>query len=217
LELGLEFCVDLRAEDLTELDELGSGNGGVVVKALHIPTNIIMAKKSIKLDIKPESRKRIIRELQFLHECNSPHVVSFYGAFLSGRGDVCMCMEFMDVGSFDDIYRKNGPIPIDIIGKALVAVLNGLIYIYETHRIIHRDIKPSNILLNSQGQVKLIDFGVSGELVDSIAKTFVGTGSYMSPERIQGAPYSVKSDVWSLGITLMELALGRYPLSPDGN
>jgi serine/threonine protein kinase len=77
------------------------------------------------------------------------------------------------------------------------------------------DIKPSNILFNSKGQVKICDFGVSGELINSIADTFVGTSTYMSPERIQGAQYTVKSDVWSLGISLIELALGRFPFADD--
>ncbi|KAK6966404.1 mitogen-activated protein kinase [Favolaschia claudopus] len=73
--------------------------------------------------------------------------------------------------------------------------------------------KPSNILCNSAGEIKICDFGVSGELINSIADTFVGTSTYMSPERIQGAQYTVKSDVWSLGVSLIELALGRFPFS----
>lgn len=76
---------------------------------------------------------------------------------------------------------------------------------------MHRDIKPSNVLVNSRGSLKLCDFGVSGELVNSIADTFVGTSTYMAPERIQGSKYSIKSDVWSVGLTLMELAIGRFP------
>ena len=76
---------------------------------------------------------------------------------------------------------------------------------------MHRDIKPSNVLVNHHGQIKLCDFGVSGELVNSIADTFVGTSTYMAPERIQGAKYSIKSDVWSVGLMLMELAIGRFP------
>ena len=99
------------------------------------------------------------------------------------------------------------------------------------------DIKPSNILFNSRGQIKICDFGVSGELINSIADTFVGTSTYMSvsppptiiwserfpkhqsaqPERIQGAQYTVKSDVWSLGISLIELALGRFPFAESSS
>ena len=86
-----------------------------------------------------------------------------------------------------------------------------MVYLYETHRIMHRDIKPSNILVNSRGSIKLCDFGVATETVNSIADTFVGTSTYMAPERIQGGAYTVRSDVWSVGLTVMELAVGRFP------
>lgn len=89
--------------------------------------------------------------------------------------------------------------------------MEGLVYLYSAHHIMHRDIKPSNVLVNSQGQIKLCDFGVSSELVNSMAETFVGTSTYMSPERISGGQYNVRSDVWSLGITLLELAIGYFP------
>ena len=91
-----------------------------------------------------------------------------------------------------------------------------------------RDVKPSNILVNSQGEIKICDFGVSGQLIDSMANSFVGTRyvddclhiftkkfrSYMSPERLQGSQYSVASDLWSLGLSLLEMALGCYPIPP---
>jgi serine/threonine protein kinase len=79
-------------------------------------------------------------------------------------------------------------------------------------------VKPNNILLNAEGAVKLCDFGVSGEAAESsVVDTFVGTSAYMSPERIQGRPYSVQSDIWSLGIALIELATGRFPFPPAGS
>ena len=98
-----------------------------------------------------------------------------------------------------------------MLGKITEAILNGLIYLYEGHNIMHRDIKPSNVLVSSRGHIKLCDFGVSGELVNSIADTFVGTSTYMAPERIKGDKYTIKSDVWSFGLTIMELAIGKFP------
>jgi mitogen-activated protein kinase kinase len=118
--------------------------------------------------------------------------------------------------SLDSISKNFGPVRVDVLGKIAEAVLGGLKYLYLAHRIMHRDIKPSNVLVNSHGQIKLCDFGVSSELVNSVADTFVGTGTYMAPERIQGSPYTVKSDVWSVGLTLMELAIGKFPFSVGG-
>lgn len=214
LELGVEFQLNIRNEDLQDISSLGSGNGGTVSKALHIPTNRIMARKRIPIEANAEVRRRIVRELHIMHECNSPYIVSYYGAFVSDN-DVVMCMEYMDVGSLDRISKKHGPLPEPIIGKITEAVVEGLVYLYDTHHIMHRDIKPSNVLVNSQGQIKLCDFGVSGELINSIANTFVGTSIYMSPERIRGGMYNVRSDVWSLGITLLELAIGYFPWEND--
>lgn len=74
--------------------------------------------------------------------------------------------------------------------------------------------KPSNVLVNSKGEIKLCDFGVSGKLIDSMANSFVGTRSYMAPERLRGDGYTVQSDVWSFGLSLVELSIGRYPIPP---
>ena len=113
--------------------------------------------------------------------------------------------------SLDRISKHFGPVRVDVLGKIAEATLGGLTYLYTKHHIMHRDIKPSNILVNSKGQIKLCDFGVSGELVNSVADTFVGTSTYMAPERIQGQKYTVKSDVWSFGLAIMELAIGKFP------
>lgn len=147
------------------------------------------------IDAKSSVRKQILRELQIMHECHSEYIISCFGSFLA-EPNICICMEFMDKGSFDSIYKKIGAININVVCLVAHSVLEGLTYLYDVHRIIHRgvlspissqsflmssqDIKPSNILLNSEGEIKLCDFGVSGELINSIAKTFVGTSIYMS-------------------------------------
>ncbi|KAJ3812834.1 kinase-like domain-containing protein [Lentinula aff. lateritia] len=213
----------LQDSDLKNIAELGMGNGGSVMKVGHVPSGVVMAKKIVLIDAKPSVRKQILRELHIMHRCSSPFIVSFFGAYLS-EPNICICMEYMDKGSFDSIYktigskgRPNeaiaGPIPIGIVRQLAKRVLGGLVYLKDEMEVLHRDIKPSNILLNSEGEVKLCDFGVSGELENNVAKTFVGTSVYMSPERIQGSDYSVKSDVWSLGITLIELAHGCFPFA----
>lgn len=113
--------------------------------------------------------------------------------------------------SLDRISKDFGPVRVDVLGKITESILGGLVYLYEAHRIMHRDIKPSNVLVNSRGMIKLCDFGVATETVNSVADTFVGTSTYMAPERIQGGAYTVRSDVWSVGLTVMELAIGRFP------
>ncbi|GFS40221.1 hypothetical protein NPIL_281261 [Nephila pilipes] len=204
---------ELSVDDFENLGELGAGNGGVVTKVLHKYSKLVMARKLIHLEVKPAIRNQIIRELKVLHECNSPYIVGFYGAFYSD-GEINICMEYMDGGSLDLVLKKAGRIPEKILGKVTIAVFKGLRYLREKHQIMHRDVKPSNILINSRGEIKICDFGVSGQLIDSMANSFVGTRSYMSPERLQGTHYTVQSDIWSLGLSLVEMAIGRYPIPP---
>lgn len=109
-------------------------------------------------------------------------------------------------------------IPENVLGKISASVVKALNFLYSTLRVIHRDVKPSNILINRRGEVKMCDFGISGYLVNSIAKTFeAGCKPYMAPERLHSPSqgYDILSDVWSLGLTILEIAIGRYPY-PDG-
>ncbi|KAM9695082.1 dual specificity mitogen-activated protein kinase kinase 3 isoform 3-T3 [Trichechus inunguis] len=121
-------------------------------------------------------------------------------------------MELMDT-SLDKFYRKvldkNMTIPEDILGEIAVSIVRALEHLHSKLSVIHRDVKPSNVLINKEGHVKMCDFGISGYLVDSVAKTMdAGCKPYMAPERINPElnqkGYNVKSDVWSLGITMPE-------------
>ncbi|VDD81615.1 unnamed protein product [Mesocestoides corti] len=202
---------ELHPEDFTKISELGSGNWGVVSRVRYNRSSIIMAKKTIRLDIKHEVGTQILRELEILHDCASPYIIGFYGAFLAD-GNINICMEYMDGGSLDMVLKHAGRMPEPIVSRILYAVLCGLEYLRKQLSMIHRDVKPSNILMRRNGEIKLCDFGASGKLIDSVAHSFVGSRSYMAPERISGQSYNTSSDVWSLGLTLIELATGHYPI-----
>ncbi|KAM7405837.1 hypothetical protein PAMP_000257 [Pampus punctatissimus] len=210
-------CVGLQinAQDIHYQEQLGHGNGGTVYnrtkpncdkeRAYHILGKRILAVKVIPLDITVELQKQIMSELEILYKCDSPYIITFFSAFFV-ENRISICTEFMDGGSLD-VYKR---IPEHVLGRIALAVVKGLTYLWSL-KILHRDVKPSNMLVNTRGQVKLCDFGVSTQLVNSIAKTYVGTNAYMAPERISGEQYGIHADVWSVGISFMELALGMFP------
>uniref|UniRef100_A0AC35UDS0 Protein kinase domain-containing protein n=1 Tax=Rhabditophanes sp. KR3021 TaxID=114890 RepID=A0AC35UDS0_9BILA len=201
----------LTADSIEVIQQLGQGNGGVVSKWRHIPTNVIMAAKVVHVEVRPTQKAQIMKELEILHKCTSPYIVGFYGAF-TDNNDISICMEYMDGLSLDIVLQKTGKIAEKFVGRISASVVKGLSYLKEEHKILHRDVKPSNILVNSRGEIKLCDFGVSAMLINSMANSFVGTRSYMAPERLQGSEYSIHSDVWSFGMSLVEISVGRFPI-----
>ncbi|CAJ2504399.1 Uu.00g117930.m01.CDS01 [Anthostomella pinea] len=250
---GSVFRISL--DEVEKLDELGKGNYGTVYMVRHskpvvprfgpglsgakvaglqtaLPGNIgpkaggnsgmVMAMKEMRLELDEAKLGTILKELVILHECASPYIIDFYGAFFQ-ESAVYMCLEYMDGGSIDKLY--SGGIPENVLRKITYCTVMGLKELKDKHNIIHRDVKPTNILVNSRGQVKICDFGVSGNLVASIARTNIGCQSYMAPERISGGAfmssgasdgtYSVQSDIWSLGLTIIECGMGKYPYPPE--
>lgn len=205
---------ELKKEDFEPMQLLGFGNGGSVHKVLHRPTGLVLARKMIRLDVRQDAQVRIVRELRVLFDCNSPYIIDFYGSFLAD-GEINILLEYMDAGSLDMVLKRVGRIEEPVLRHVCKHVLLGLQYLRDSQRIIHRDVKPSNILINTAGAVKLCDFGVSGELTNTLANTFVGTRSYMSPERLSGDKYAIESDIWSLGLSLVELATGHFPIPPE--
>ena len=184
--------------------------------ATHKPTGMQFAIKSIKLYDK-NTRDQFKNDLKVLSSNKCKNIITFYGAFFT-EGNVKILLEYMNLGSLDKILKviKNKKIPPPCIPESILSkitkqILLGLSYLHKEKHQIHRDIKPANILINSDGIVKLTDFGISRTLEKSQANTFVGSRIYMSPERITGKKYSYPSDIWSVGLVIYELATGDEP------
>ncbi|KAL2651769.1 hypothetical protein R1flu_019897 [Riccia fluitans] len=197
---------------------IGWGASSVVRKAIHIPTHRILALKKINV-FEKEKRQQLLNEIRTL--CEAPRVkglVEFYGAFYSpDSGQISIALEYMDGGSLADIVRAKKFIPEPILSVITRKVLHGLQFLHAERHLVHRDIKPANLLINLNGEPKITDFGISAGLDNSIAMcaTFVGTVTYMSPERINNECYSYPADIWSLGLALLECGTGEFPYNAN--
>jgi len=210
--------VQVQFEDLMGEGLLGHGSCGQVFKMRHVPTQTTLAVKIMARTASEEDNKRIIMDLDVvLKSYDFPYIVRCVGYFI--RSEVYICMELMS-SCFDKLLKLiKQSIPEAILGRLTFSIVTALNYLKETHGIIHRDVKPSNILIDQHGNIKLCDFGISGFLIESMAKTrSAGCAAYMSPERIepsdpQNPDYDIRADIWSLGISLIELATNAYPYS----
>ncbi|KAL5040474.1 hypothetical protein RTP6_007477 [Batrachochytrium dendrobatidis] len=224
-QYGKKFPVLLRMTSprghVELLQTIGKGNYGAVYKGkMHGSTFVAVKVVFLKED---ELRETLL-EMEILERCNHPNITKYYDCYLKGL-DLWICMEFCGGGSLDSIYRTiKNPLSEDQIAAILYESLNGLDYLHNKANLIHRDIKAGNVLLTDEGQVKLADFGVSAQLQSPSgrANTFIGTPYWMAPEVIMTDPdstsgrdatYDSKSDIWSLGITAIEIAEKNPPLS----
>ncbi|KAL9338994.1 hypothetical protein Peur_068009 [Populus x canadensis] len=205
----------LSLADMDMVKVIGKGSSGIVQLVQHKWTSQFFALKVIQMNIEEPARKAIAQELKINQSSQCPYVVMSYQSFYD-NGAISIILEYMDGGSLADFLKSVKTIPEPYLAAICKQVLKGLLYLHHEKHIIHRDLKPSNLLVNHRGEVKITDFGVSAimQSTSGQANSFVGTYNYMSPERISGGKYGYKSDIWSLGLVLLECATGQFPFSP---
>lgn len=201
------------------LDVVGHGAFGTVCSCLNKTTMELVAVKFIPIDPTSSDTKKLQREIDIMKKIpHCPEVVTYHGCYV--KDDMLLIvMEYCDGGSVMDVLRLPHKLTEEQIAASCAAVVKGLHHLHKTVKIMHRDVKAANVLINSKGEAKLADFGVSAQLNTTAQrqKTVIGSPFWMAPEVIDQADaehatgYDSKSDIWSLGITALEMAEGKPP------
>ncbi|KAE8620494.1 hypothetical protein XENTR_v10010275 [Xenopus tropicalis] len=206
------------------VEVVGNGTYGQVYKGRHVKTGQLAAIKV--MDVTEDEEEEIKQEINMLKKySHHRNIATYYGAFIKksppGNDDqLWLVMEFCGAGSVTDLVKntKGNALKEDCIAYICREILRGLSHLH-AHKVIHRDIKGQNVLLTENAEVKLVDFGVSAQLDRTVGRrnTFIGTPYWMAPEVIAcdenpDATYDYRSDIWSLGITAIEMAEGAPPL-----
>jgi serine/threonine protein kinase len=217
-ELRFEHYRVLQNQDRIPI-ELGRGAMGVTYKAVDVNLRCAVALKVINAQLigDESARRRFVQEARAAASVRHPNVASVFHLGEIG-GKYFYVMEFVEGETLEKLIRRSGKLETNVALEVVTQVTAGLIAIQKQH-LVHRDIKPSNIMVSSEDgrveSVKIIDLGLVkgalGEDTISTAGSFAGTPAYASPEQFAGIGADIRSDLYSLGITLWEMLSGKLP------
>jgi serine/threonine-protein kinase len=202
------------------LEKLGEGGMGVVYKAVDVNLDRVVAIKALNTELSgnPELEERFRAEAKAQGNLSHTNLATLF-ALLIENGRPWMVMEFIEGETFEHMVQRRGPIPSE---EAIPLFRQALLGIGYAHRmgIVHRDIKPANMMLNNHGIVKVMDFGLAkvlGARRVTRTGTQIGTAFYMSPEQVLNRAVDVRSDIYSLGVTLYEMLTANVPFNADSD
>ena len=204
--------------DIRKIRKIGEGDTSEVWHC-EDSNHSSFAVKCISLSREKRSVNLVVEEIVMSRGIKHPSVITCHNVFFT-HGSFHLVMEFMDGGSLLQAMKRNNDkrdsnMPAAVLAHVAENILSALQFLHDELNTIHRDVKPGNILLSTCGKVKLADLGIATSPSSSnyLTNEWVGTTTYMSPERLRGEDYSFSADLWSLGLMLVEMALGRYPLA----
>jgi len=196
------------------IDFLGEGGMGEVYRGVHAKLGRVAAIKVLNPSARREHGfvERFFNEARIQESLHHPNIAAVYD-FTETQGQPCIIMEYVDGDTLCERVRPHGPLPMSEALRIFSAVVDAIAYVH-AHGVIHRDIKSNNIKIGTQGQVKLLDFGIAkGGASPALTQTgsVVGTIEYLSPEQLSTGHADQRSDIWALGVLLYEMTTGRVP------
>lgn len=194
---------------------IGRGSFGEVFRGVELATGAEVALKLVDLEVVSDEIEVIQREIRVMSQISTPEVVQYQTSFMEGS-TLWIVMEYLAGGSLKELVDTVGPLPEEAVATVMRSLAKGLQYVHSSRKL-HRDIKAANVLLAAGGAVKLADFGVAGQMTATLRQrnTFVGSPFWMAPEVIEESAYNEKADIWSAGITAIELATGLPPYATE--
>src|SRR5438874_3286629 len=200
---------------------LGKGAMGMVYLARdrRIGRRVALKTVQVQQQFEDESEatefyQRLQREAEVCGAMQHPNIVTLYEPGYENNVISCLATECVEGESLRDRLKRSKPLPLEDALRISEDILRGLAYAH-AKGVIHRDIKPANILLTTEGQAKIADFGIARRLESSLTgiNLLVGTPNYMSPEQVRSAPVTTRSDLFSAGVLLYEMLTGTKPFA----